>query len=143
MASWDIFEHQTQEYRDSVLPPECHCADRDRAGLHVRMGAIRRGKAGRVIGMNDIRGLGAAEGAAAEIRVRADACDRGCKGTPGSRMNRCLPPPPRPRTPPPDEALRSARHSSRAASISASIPEVLPAWSCCFSTGKTTPASRT
>jgi transketolase len=21
MASWDIFEHQTQEYRDSVLPP--------------------------------------------------------------------------------------------------------------------------
>src|SRR5678815_1487194 len=22
MPSWDIFEHQTQEYRDSVLPPE-------------------------------------------------------------------------------------------------------------------------
>ena len=21
MPSWDIFEHQTQEYRDSVLPP--------------------------------------------------------------------------------------------------------------------------
>ena len=22
MPSWDIFDHQTQEYRDSVLPPE-------------------------------------------------------------------------------------------------------------------------
>src|SRR4030095_16083 len=22
MPSWDIFEHQTQEYRDSVLPPQ-------------------------------------------------------------------------------------------------------------------------
>ena len=22
MPSWDIFEHQSQEYRDSVLPPE-------------------------------------------------------------------------------------------------------------------------
>ena len=22
MPSWDIFEHQTQEYRDSVLPPD-------------------------------------------------------------------------------------------------------------------------
>ena len=24
MPSWDIFEHQTQEYRDSVLPPDDH-----------------------------------------------------------------------------------------------------------------------
>ena len=42
MPSWDIFEHQPQEYRDSVLPPERHGARRDRAGLHFRMGAICR-----------------------------------------------------------------------------------------------------
>ena len=23
MPSWEIFEHQSQEYRDQVLPPEC------------------------------------------------------------------------------------------------------------------------
>ena len=42
MPSWDIFEHQTQEYRDSVLPPDSDGARRDRAGLDLRMGAIRR-----------------------------------------------------------------------------------------------------
>ena len=50
MPSWDIFEHQTQEYRDSVLPP----------GVTARV-AIEQastfgweryvGDAGRVIGM--------------------------------------------------------------------------------------------
>ena len=28
MPSWDIFEHQTQEYRDSVLPPQSRRASR-------------------------------------------------------------------------------------------------------------------
>ena len=42
MPSWDIFEHQTQEYRDSVLPPARQGARRDRAGLDLRLGALRR-----------------------------------------------------------------------------------------------------
>ena len=50
MPSWDIFEQQPQEYRDSVLPPDVDGARRDRAGLDVRLGALRR-HAGAVIGM--------------------------------------------------------------------------------------------
>ena len=51
MPSWDIFEHQTQEYRDSVLPPN----------LKVRVAVEQAstfgweryvGKKGRVIGMH-------------------------------------------------------------------------------------------
>ena len=50
MPSWDIFEHQTQEYRDSVLPPN----------LKVRLAVEQAstfgweryvGQRGRVIGM--------------------------------------------------------------------------------------------
>jgi len=50
MPSWDIFEHQTQEYRDSVLPP----------GVTARVAieqastfgwAQYAGQSGRVIGM--------------------------------------------------------------------------------------------
>ena len=40
MPSWDIFEHQTQEYRDSVLPPSGEGARRRRAGIGARMGAL-------------------------------------------------------------------------------------------------------
>ncbi len=50
MPSWDIFEHQTQEYRDSVLPPSVTGACRYRAGLDIRLGALHR-SSGRVIGM--------------------------------------------------------------------------------------------
>ena len=49
MPSWDIFEHQTQEYRDSVLPPESGARGR-RAGLDPGLGALCR-RDGRVIGM--------------------------------------------------------------------------------------------
>ena len=89
MPSWDIFEHQTQEYRDSVLPPERDGADRDRAGFHVRMGAIRRRDRPRDRHEN-IRSLGAAQGTADEnsdsspARVTANR-----KRTTGPRVNRC------------------------------------------------------
>src|SRR5262249_10787127 len=50
MPSWDIFEHQTQEYRDSVLPPKV------KARVAVEQASTRGwdryvGKSGRVIGM--------------------------------------------------------------------------------------------
>ena len=80
MPSWDIFEHQTQEYRDSVLPPRRRRARRHRAGFHVRMGAIRR-----PVGPGDrndnVRVLGAAQGTPAEIRVRAGTLGFDCKGS--------------------------------------------------------------
>src|SRR5207245_7582314 len=50
MPSWDIFEHQTQEYRDSVLPP------RVKARVAVEQASTLGweryvGPSGRVIGM--------------------------------------------------------------------------------------------
>jgi transketolase len=50
MPSWDIFEHQTQEYRDSVLPPHVT------ARVAVEQGSILGweryvGTSGHVIGM--------------------------------------------------------------------------------------------
>ena len=50
MPSWDIFEHQPQEYRDSVLPPEI------KARVAVEQGSVIGwdryvGAAGQVIGM--------------------------------------------------------------------------------------------
>jgi transketolase len=51
MPSWDIFEHQTQEYRDSVLPP--HIAARIAIEQASTFGWERYvGTAGRVIGMH-------------------------------------------------------------------------------------------
>ena len=51
MPSWDIFEHQTQEYRDSVLPPSVRRASpwsRPRPSA----GSAMLATTGRVIGMN-------------------------------------------------------------------------------------------
>jgi len=50
MPSWDIFEHQPQSYRDSVLPAEI------KARIAVEQGSVLGweryvGAAGRVIGM--------------------------------------------------------------------------------------------
>ena len=42
MPSWDIFDHQPQEYRDSVLPPDVKARVADRAGFDLRLGALRR-----------------------------------------------------------------------------------------------------
>jgi transketolase len=51
MPSWEIFEHQSQAYRDSVLPPNV------KARVAVEQGSILGwdryvGNSGRVIGMN-------------------------------------------------------------------------------------------
>jgi transketolase len=51
MPSWDIFESQTREYRDSVLPPDV------KARVAVEQGSTFGweryvGASGRVIGMN-------------------------------------------------------------------------------------------
>ena len=70
MPSWDIFEHQPQEYRDSVLPPDVTARRRDRAGLDVRLGALCR-RDGPRHRHEDLRRLGAAQGAAAQVRLRA------------------------------------------------------------------------
>jgi transketolase len=50
MPSWDIFEHQPQSYRESVLPPQV------KARLAVEQGSVLGweryvGETGRVIGM--------------------------------------------------------------------------------------------
>ena len=51
MPSWEIFEHQPQDYRDSVLPPDGDGPRRRRAGLDVRLGAATSARSGQVIGM--------------------------------------------------------------------------------------------
>jgi transketolase len=51
MPSWDIFEHQTQEYRDSILPP--HVTARVAVEQGSTLGWERYvGTSGRVIGMH-------------------------------------------------------------------------------------------
>ena len=42
MPSWELFEHQTPEYRESVLPAVGHGPGRRRAGVDVRLGPVRR-----------------------------------------------------------------------------------------------------
>ena len=82
MPSWDIFEHQTQEYRDSVLPPASEGPRRRGAGLDSGMGTLRR-RVGPRHWHEDVRGVGAAQGAAEEVRLRAGTCGGGRKGTVG------------------------------------------------------------
>jgi transketolase len=42
IPSWDIFENQTQKYRNTVLPPDMQARVAIRAGLDVRLGTIHR-----------------------------------------------------------------------------------------------------
>ena len=51
MPSWEIFEHQPPEYRESVLACPGESPRRRGAGLDARMGPLRRPR-GRIIGMN-------------------------------------------------------------------------------------------
>ena len=79
MPSWDIFEHQPQAYREEVLPP----------GVKARI-AIEQGSVlgwDRYVGARrprhrheDLRRLGTAQGAAAQVRLRARAGRRGGHG---------------------------------------------------------------
>ena len=50
MPSWDIFEHQPQDYRDSVLPPDVTARVAIEQASTLRLGALRRAT-GAVIGM--------------------------------------------------------------------------------------------
>jgi transketolase len=66
MPSWDIFEHQPQSYRESVLPPEI------KVRIAVEQGSALGwdryiGAAGRVIANGDLRRLRAVQGAAAQV----------------------------------------------------------------------------
>ena len=78
MPSWDIFEHQPQSYRDSVLPP----------GVKARLAVEQASALGweRYVGAGpghrheDLRRLRAAQGAAAQVRLRAGEGRRGCDG---------------------------------------------------------------
>jgi transketolase len=78
MPSWDIFEHQPQEYRDSVLPPGV-TVRRDRAGFDVWMGALR-GLDGPRHRYENFWGVRSAQGTAKEIRLRAGTRNRGREG---------------------------------------------------------------
>ena len=60
---------QETQYRDTVLPPPGDGARLGRAGLDVRLGAVRR-PTGHDHRHADIRRLGAAQGAAEEVRLR-------------------------------------------------------------------------
>ena len=70
MPSWDIFEHQSQEYRDSVLPPNVEGPRRGGAGLDLRLGALCR-RVGPGHWHEDIRGFGPAQGTPEKVRLRA------------------------------------------------------------------------
>ena len=94
MPSWDIFEHQTPEYREKRSARRDHGADCHRAGLHVRMGALRRADRR---GDRDayLRGVGAPQGVAEEVRVRTGRRDR--RGQEANRQSSLTGPGPAPR----------------------------------------------
>ena len=80
MPSWDIFDHQTQEYRDSVLPP--NVAARVAIEQASTFGWERYvGNAGPHHRHENVRGLRAPQGTPEEVRFRAGPGGRGCKGT--------------------------------------------------------------
>ena len=79
MPSWDIFEHQTQEYQDERAAAAGDGARRGGAGIDFRMGALRR-----QVGPHDrhenFRRLGAAKRTPEKVRLRAGPRGGGCKG---------------------------------------------------------------
>ena len=70
MPSWELFDRQTDEYRDSVLPPDVTCPCRDRAGLFVRLAPVGR-QYGRGHRDEHVRRLSPAQGVAVEVRVHS------------------------------------------------------------------------
>ena len=87
MPSWDIFDHQPAEYRDSVLPPNVDGPRRHRTGVNIGLGALRRTD-GTDHRDEDVRRVGPAEGA-------ADGSSASSRIT-WSRQPRNRSPPPRP-----------------------------------------------
>ncbi len=89
MPSWELFDKQPSEYRDAVLPPSVSA--RVAVEQASAFGWARYvGPAGEIIGMTHVRRLGAAQGAAEEVRVHArprrGRCEQGAgpsvRGTP-------------------------------------------------------------
>ena len=76
MPSWNLFEHQSDEYKAKVLPPEV------KARVAVEQAATFGwsqyvGPTGTVIGMRTIRSLGSDQGFAEEVRVHHRERSRG------------------------------------------------------------------
>ena len=85
MPSWDVFEHQTKAYRDSVLPPDVKARvaieQASTFGWERYVGEARSGHRDA-----NVRCVGAAEGAAEEVRLRARRCGGGRAGAHRSRV---------------------------------------------------------
>ena len=80
MPSWDIFELQCQEYRDSVMPPRSHGA------IAIEQGSTFGwehyvGTSGKMIGMKTFGASAPLKEVAEEIRVRAGQSDDRRQGT--------------------------------------------------------------
>jgi transketolase len=70
MPLWDIFERQSKEYGDSVLPPGVQARlDIEQASTFGWERYV--GHAGRVIGMGTVRCVRSAQRTSEEVRVRA------------------------------------------------------------------------
>ncbi len=52
MPSWELFERQPQEYRDSVLPPPVTARVVGRAGVDASAGSATSARTARCIGMH-------------------------------------------------------------------------------------------
>ena len=70
MPSWDIFEHQPEEYQESVIPPDVH------ARVYVEQASTfgwekYTGKTGAKIGMNTFGASAPLEGPAKQVRLLA------------------------------------------------------------------------
>ncbi len=70
MPSWELFDEQPEAYRESVLPSAVTA--RVVVEQASTLGWARyAGSGGRIIGHENVRGVGAAQGTAAQIRLRA------------------------------------------------------------------------
>ena len=76
MPSWDIFEHQPQSYRDSVLPPKVTARTRLEQGSVLGLGPATSARPAEVIGMKTF-GASAPLKECCAIRFRAGAGRRG------------------------------------------------------------------
>ena len=79
LPSWYLFDNEPEEYRESVLPESVAGAGRGRAGLDPGLGPLRR-PAGQDRRHAHLRGLGAAEGGPAKVRLHSRPRRRGGEG---------------------------------------------------------------
>ena len=87
MPSWDIFEHQTQEYQDSVLPPDVTA--RVAVEQASTFGWERYvGRSGRVIGMKTFGASAPLKELQRKFGFEPGACDGDREGTAGQGPRR-------------------------------------------------------